>query len=148
MATGMPGACKVVARFADGRVLKGTVQDFAPNRPAFHLIPGAPGEAPVKVQMGDLKALFFVKDFTGDPKRKDRVDLDGCREQGRRLIVHFVDGEKVAGTTTAFAPDHPGFFVVPADREGNNERVYVVRSAVRRIEWVTGVPAAGTEKPR
>lgn len=147
MAIGMPGVCKVVARFADGHVLKGTVQDFAPSRTVFHLIPGEPGAVPVKVSVDSLKALFFVKDFVGDPKREDRVDLDDCRDQGRRLIVHFADGEKIAGTTTAFAPDHPGFFIVPADREGNNERIYVVRSAVRRVEWVTGVPAAGTTKP-
>jgi hypothetical protein len=138
---GSSGICKVVARFTDGRVLKGTIQDFAPNRPLFHLITDDPGAASVKIPVGALKALFFVKDFAGNPNRKDRNEFPDRPVQARRLVVHFADGEKLAGTTTAFAPGCPGFFVVPADPEGNNERVFVVRSAVKRIEWVQGVPA-------
>ena len=30
---------RVVARFLDGRVMKGTTEDFLPNRPRFHLRP-------------------------------------------------------------------------------------------------------------
>lgn len=145
MTKGPSGICKVVARFTDGRVLKGTIQDFAPNRPLFHLITDGPGASSVKVPVGALKALFFVKDFAGDPKRKDHDDFPDTPAQGRRLIVHFADGEKLVGTTTAFAPGCPGFFVVPADPEGNNERVFVVRSAVKRIEWVEGVPSAAAK---
>lgn len=141
MTGGSFGICKVVARFTDGRVLKGTIQDFAPNRPLFHLITDGPSATSVKIPVGALKALFFVKDFAGDPKRKDRNDFPDRPAQARQLIVHFADGEKIAGTTTAFAPGCPGFFVVPADPDGNNERVFVVRSAVKRVEWVQGIPA-------
>jgi hypothetical protein len=36
---------KVVARYLDGRVIKGTTQDFIPSRSFFHVIlsPGTPG---------------------------------------------------------------------------------------------------------
>jgi hypothetical protein len=30
----------------------------------------------------------------------------------------------------------PGFFLVPADTESNNERVFVVNAAVSRVEWL------------
>jgi hypothetical protein len=147
MAQGPEASCRVVARFTDGRVLKGTIHDFAPNKVLFHLEPLEPGLAPMKIPVGALKALFFVKDYEGDPKRKDRVDFDDVANPGRRLIVHFADGEKIAGTTSAFAPDKPGFFMTPADPHANNERIFVIRTAVRRIEWVADVPAASA-KPR
>ncbi|HEX6850205.1 MAG TPA: hypothetical protein VF139_02275 [Candidatus Polarisedimenticolaceae bacterium] len=145
MAQGPEVGCRVVARFADGRVVKGTIQDFAPGRALFHIQPSEPGAAPMKVPVGALKALFFVKDYEGDPKRKDRVDFDEASGQGRRLIVHFTDGEAIAGITSAFAPDKPGFFMTPADPNTNNERIFVLRSAVRRVEWIVGTPSAATE---
>ena len=142
MGQGPSTSCRVVARFTDGRVLKGTIHDFAPNKTLFHLEPLEPGQAPMKVPVGSLKALFFVKDYEGNPKRQDRQDFDDVSTQGRRLIVHFKDGEKIAGTTTTFAPDKPGFFMTPSDPHANNERVFVIRSAVARIEWVADVPAS------
>ena len=59
----MPAANKVVARFLDGRVLKGTTLDFVPTRPHFHVTPvnAASGDRPVQVDPKELKALFFVK---------------------------------------------------------------------------------------
>ena len=134
--------CRVVARFVDGRVLKGTIRDFAPNKVMFHLQPSEMGVAPLKIPVGALKALFFVRDYEGNPDRKDRQDFDDAPGTGRRLVVHFKDGEKIAGTTNSFAPDNPGFFMTPADPAANNERVFVIRSAVSRIEWVADVPAA------
>jgi len=134
--------CRVVAHFADGRVLKGTIRDFSPDKPLCHLVPEEPGEAALKIQLGTLKALFFVKDYSGDSQRRDRVDFDDAPAQGRRLIVHFKDGEAVAGTTSAFAPDKPGFFISPTDPAANNERIFILRSAVKRVEWVQNVPAA------
>ena len=61
---------KVVARYIDGRVVKGTTVDFLPTRPSFHLIPIGQGGNPISVleiKVSDLKAVFFVKDFNGDP---------------------------------------------------------------------------------
>src|SRR5262245_57320722 len=59
----------VVARFVDGRVMKGMTADFSPAKDLFHLIvSSAPrGAPPMEVSMKDLKALFFVKDFSGNP---------------------------------------------------------------------------------
>jgi len=59
----------VVAHHVDGRVTKGQTDDFSPARPTFTLIPldGADNREPIIVRVQDLKAVFFVKDFAGDP---------------------------------------------------------------------------------
>ena len=63
---------KVVARYCDGRLVKGYTFDFAPTQPRFHVFsqPSASGaSAPVLVR--DLKAIFFVRDLVGNPARQD-----------------------------------------------------------------------------
>jgi hypothetical protein len=127
---------KVVVRFADGRMLKGTAADFFPGKDLFHMSPvGDPeGTAPVAVHMAELKAVFFVKDFAGDPEYRQRLEPGAQRPApGRRIKVVFNDGEVVEGTTTGYQPTRPGFFVEPADPGSNNERCYVVAAATREV---------------
>ena len=55
----------IVARFQDGRVLKGFTSDFLPAKDHFHisLQDQPPGAKPLDVRVADLKGLFFVKTF-------------------------------------------------------------------------------------
>jgi len=129
--------CRVVAHFHDGRVLKGTTQDFAPDNPKFHLFPdGDETATPLEVPIGALKALFFVKTWDGDSKRVDENSFELVSGQGRRMLVTFADGEVMAGFTMGYGLNKPGFFLVPADPKSNNVRVFVVKSAVTRVEFV------------
>jgi hypothetical protein len=126
----------VVARFLDGRVLKGTTHDFAPNKPAFHLHGVCDATARgLTVPIGALKALFFVKSFAGDAKHVEDLDVAKAAGQGRKIIVTFADDEVVAGFTTGYAKDKQGFFVVPADPRSNNARIYVVTASVKTVAW-------------
>lgn len=129
---------KVIARFADGRVVKGMTADFFPTKDSFHVTPAAPaGEKPLEIQTKDLKALFFVKDFAGDPKHVERNEFDPSRPQaGRRIKVVFKDGEVLVGTTTGYQRGRPGFFLVPADAGSNIERCYVVTAATREVGFL------------
>lgn len=130
---------KVVARYRDGRLLKGSTADFLPNKDRFHLSPAdaPPGANPVEVRLADLKAVFFVRDFTGDPQRQDGQNFDPSKPApGRKLRVVFEDGESVVGTTVAYQPGRLGFFLVPADAASNNERWFVVSSATREVSFV------------
>ncbi len=130
---------RVVARFADGRVLKGMTADFFPAKDTFHLIvAGAPPEtAPVEVHMHDLKALFFVKDLMGNPDYNERKEFDAAHPPvGRVIRVVFRDGEVLVGTTTGYQPGRPGFFLVPADPDSNNERCYVVSASAEDIRFL------------
>jgi len=129
---------QVVARYRDGRVVKGVTNDFLPARELFHVIPageqGTPA-APVSVRFSELKALFFVRDLGGDAGHRTVNDFEqGRAAPGRRIRVVFEDGEVMAGTTQGYSSGRVGFFVIPVDDEGNNERVFVVAAATREVE--------------
>lgn len=130
---------KIVARFNDGRLLKGQTADFAPGKEVFHVAAAgaAAGTKPEEVSTKDLKALFFVRDLAG---RKDHVEaneFDPSRPPpGRRIKVVFRDGETLMGTTAGYQRGRPGFFLVPADVDSNIERCYVVTSSTREISFV------------
>ena len=130
---------KIVARYRDGRTLKGTTQNFFPNKPVFHVIRQGgtgPGDV-IEVNLEDLKAIFFVRDFTGNAKHVERKKLaPGERPQGRMMEVTCKDGEVIVGTTTGYDPKRPGFFLFPIDASANNARVYVVTSAVRTARFL------------
>jgi len=130
---------KIVARYRSGKILKGYTQNFFPNKPVFHvsLSEGTgPGDL-VEVNLGDLKAVFFVRDFAGDPKRVERKQLaPGERPQGRLMEVTCKDGEVIVGTTTGYDPKRPGFFLFPIEPSANNMRVFLVNSAVRTARFL------------
>lgn len=131
-----PSGSSVVARFVDGRVLKGTTHDFAAQKPIFHLsVWGDPAARAMAIPIGALKALFFVRSFEGDPKHVDDRDIDKAKGQGRKIVVTFTDGELLCGFTAGYSKDKQGFFVIPVDQEGNNARVFVVAEAVKKVEW-------------
>jgi hypothetical protein len=126
---------KVVIRYFDGRVLKGTTEDFFPNRPLFHLRP-LDSQGTVEIRSRDLKAVFFVRDFAGDPKRADSggfVRATPDISQGKKIAVRFKDGEVLCGFTLTYLPDREGFFVTPADPGNNNLRVYVLAHAAQEV---------------
>ncbi len=121
---------KLVVACLDGRRLKGYVFNFSPRRERFRLFPdgNSPPDAGQDVELADLKALFFVKDFAGNPQYKEHYDVNGGR--GRKLEVTFKDGETIVGTTEAWSPQKLGFFLFPADAITNNLRVFVVNRNV------------------
>lgn len=127
---------KVVARFNDGRLLRGITFDFDPSRDHFHVIQAgaAPGTKPADVQLADLKAVFFVKDFEGDPKHEERKEFDPNKPPlGRKIRVVFKDGETLVGVTPGYQSGRAGFFLLPADKESNAERCYVVAGSAQSI---------------
>jgi hypothetical protein len=129
----------VVARFLDGRVLKGTSLDVDPARPTFHVRP--PEGSTAEVKLTELKALFFVRSLDGDMARHETHTLDPAdpRSHGSTAVsLTFPDGEVMLGLTNRFPPNRPFFFVVPVDPESNNLRVLVNRSAVKKIEPLSG----------
>ena len=133
----------VVARFVDGRVLKGTTQDFSPHKPVLHLaVWDDPTARALAVPVGALKALFFVRTYEGDPKHVEDRDLAKAKGQGRKIAVTFADGEVLGGFTTGYSKDKQGFFVIPVDPKSNNSRVYVVTAAVKKVEWADAAAPA------
>ena len=68
---------KLVARFADGRMIKGTTFDFSPAKEHFHIteLSPQPEANPTAICTKDLKALFFVKDYAGNPRHVEDKEL-------------------------------------------------------------------------
>jgi hypothetical protein len=127
---------KVVVHFTDGTVRKGTTQDFNPNQPKFHLQPRAGGPAQ-EVQCRNLKAVFFVSDYSGNPSRQDiKGFLAGPGEtaQGKKIAVLFSDGELLCGYSLGYSREREGFFMFPADKGGNNNRIFVMAHATAEIK--------------
>jgi len=129
---------QVVARYQNGRVLKGFTNDFLPTKSSFHVTPvDAPGTWPVDISVPELKALFFVKDFVGNSDYNDCKEFEPSRSpSGRRINVVFKDGETLVGTTQGYQPGRPGFFLVPADPQSNTERCFVVSAATHQVAFV------------
>jgi hypothetical protein len=126
---------KIVARFRDGRLLKGSTSDFVAAKEFFHVSPADDvGAKPTLVHVKDLKAVFFVKDFAGRPDYNPTNEFDGERPPpGRKIKVVFADSEVIVGTTQGYQPGRPGFFMVPADSAANIERCYVVAASTSGV---------------
>lgn len=128
---------KVVVRYADGRVLKGSTGDFNPAKDTFHVDLPEPGAAPVTVSIRDLKAVFFVRDLAGNARYDERKVFDPAKPlAGRKIEVRFRDGEVLVGTTQGYQPERVGFFLVPADPLANNERCFILAAAVTKVAFV------------
>jgi hypothetical protein len=123
----------VVARFRDGRVIKGTTLNVDPERATFHV---RTADGAVEVKLADLKALFFVKDSAGNPKHQEaKVPTPGDSRLlgGQPIAVEFGDGERIVGVTPRFPPTKPFFFVIPVDPKSNNIRILINRKATVAI---------------
>jgi hypothetical protein len=134
---------KVVVHFLNSKLLKGTTQDFFPNRPVFHLQPMDGGPA-FEVHAKELKAVFFVKDFDGNGARRDLrgfVAAAAETSQGKKIAVRFKDGELLCGYSLSYSPERLGFFMFPADPGSNNTRVFVIKSSAQEVKAGPGADA-------
>ena len=124
----------VVLHFNTGIIQKGTTDDFFPNKDMFHFRENDRGEIR-EIRLGDLKAVYFVKNFDGDPNYQERDDVARVGF-GKKIRVNFKDGETQVGYTQGFSPDRIGFFVFPVDPASNNDRVFVVKSATDKVQFI------------
>ena len=129
---------KVVARYVNGKRVKGFSQDFFPNKDRFRVYPAAkPSGEAVEVLVKELKAVFFVQDFAGNSLYHERKKyLEGEKPSGRKVEVTFMDGEVLVGTTLGYDPNRPGFFLFPADPKSNNIRVFAVSTSVKKVRYL------------
>ncbi len=137
----MQDANKVIAHYLTGELVKGTTHDFFPTRPTFH-IELVNGNENIEIPCKSLKALFFVRDFAGSPRRNNIpgfISGPGETAHGKKITVRFKDGELLCGYTLTYSPEREGFFVFPSDAQSNNLRVYVLVASTTTIK--TG-PAA------
>ena len=130
-------ANKVVVACLDGRRVKGFVYNFSAVRDSFTVFhfDDSHQKSAVEIGMKEAKAVFFVKDFTGNREYQDisRPDLP---KHGRKIEVTFADGEKLIGSTEAYNPAKLGFFMFPIDPKSNNARIFVIRENVVQTRFL------------
>lgn len=126
---------KVVARYLSGKLTKGYTLDFFANKDRFHVTPiDEAVSAPIEVVVNQLKGVFLVRDFNGNPQYTERKGyIEGQNPYGTLIEVTFLDGEILVGSSVGFDLKRQGFFISPVDPKSNNVRVFVVRSALKRI---------------
>jgi len=133
---------KVVVHYKNGKILKGHTSNFDPDEDRFSLQPYVQGESERAVVLEDLKAVFHVKTFEGNPDHgpspEDVGEIPDPRyadamKKGRKTLLEFKDGERMWGYATGVERSQPGFFFFPTDPDSNNLRIYVIRTALANL---------------
>ena len=124
---------QIVVNLKNGSMLKGNTNDFLPNKATFHLR-DRDGNVQ-EINVNDAKAIFFVKDLDGNKEHNYAYD-DVIPGGGKKISIDFEDGEKIVGYALSYSPGRQGFFMTPADLGGNNERIYIVSSSVKNVEFI------------
>ena len=88
-----------------------------------------------ELKVEGIKAIFFVKDLGGDKGHKKTYE-DNVPGGGKKIQVEFHDGETIVGYVLGYSPERQGFFMTPADLEGNNLRIYAVAAAVKKTQFL------------
>jgi len=130
-------ANRVVAHFRDGKIVKGYTYDFSPNKDIFHVVDAKDKERVTEISPSQLKALFFVKTFEGNKNHPGpgEFSMEHFKNSpGLKVKVTFFDHEVMYGSTHGYAPNRKGFFISPANKQINNDRVFVVKDSTVAVE--------------
>jgi Family of unknown function (DUF6982) len=122
---------RVVAHFTDGLTLRGTTIDFSPMRRVFHITDNG---ATWEIDITQLKALFFVRDFAGNAAYNERKGFFARQNYGKKCMVEFRDSEVMFGYTLSYTSQGLGFFLFPGDPQSNNEKVFVVHASTVSVK--------------
>ena len=128
----LSGRPKIIARSRTGKCFKGYLRDgrfLSRGRLRMTTLEGQ--ELPV--DLGQLKGVFFVRDFKGNGDYLESKILTADPEQpGLRIRLRFEDNETMEGIAENGLDllQASGFFFWPADPKANNSLIFVVKSAL------------------
>lgn len=146
---------KVVVKLRSGDVVKGYFSlqcdadmadlfgDLNEDQDPAITISSLTSNEPLQVALSDIKAVFFVKSFRGDPKRKSlRFYTNGPSVGAIWAEIRFKDNEIIEAMIDNSAQHlmGDGFWLRPSDTGSNNLLVYVQKSAIANYR-VLGVRA-------
>jgi hypothetical protein len=105
------------------------------------------------VPYDEVKLVCFVRDFQqGEPRKELRLFTTRPKLEGLWLRMHFRDGDAMDGilSNNLLQLDNFGFAVVPPDPGFQNQRVFVPKAALSRIQvlGVVGSPLRTPRKPK
>jgi hypothetical protein len=135
---------KIVARFTDGRLVKGRVRGFSIESDTVVLNDQKTLQE-IRVPIAELKAIFFVKNFGGSSKHVERKAFGIRKNPGKKVFIKFSDNETLVGFIEREVPwdkgfslaklgkKVQGFFLTPVDADSNNNKVFVAAGAIQDI---------------
>lgn len=138
-------AKKVVVRRFERDSVAGFVNQYSYLQPqAIEIL--KPDGAIALLPYSEVRSVAFVKDFEdGDQPR--RIFLTRPKLEGLWVRMVFRDGEVMDGIlpNNLLAWEAAGFTVTPPEPDGNHQKVFVPREALRSIQvlGVVGSPLRG-----
>lgn len=102
----------------------------------------------IRIPLNEIKGVFFVRDFDGDPHRAERkVFHSRPRLAGLWVRMTFRDNEILEALlpNNLLEVDPLGFLVSPPDVYSNNIKIFIPRTALTGME-VLGVISDGVVK--
>lgn len=122
---------KIVAHQRDGKLVKGFAAFEGCQEDIFVICRNG---KKVSLELSELKAVFFVRDFNGNAERRE-FKFSKSQSVGNYVwvAVEMFDGEILEGrveNNVDFVLDD-GFFLYPTDEFSNNEKVLVAKAAVK-----------------
>ncbi len=130
---------KVVVRTRDGQVIPGFASQDR-MKDTLKIITQQGKEQTFNLEK--LKAVFFVKDFQGNPEYDEIKFLNKLSVSSRIWVrVEFFDGEVLEGKIPNDLEliSSPGFYLSPSDHDTNNKRVWVIKSALKNFTFLCPV---------
>jgi hypothetical protein len=96
------------------------------------LTDGPDGESTI-IPLSELTAVFFVRDFAGDPTRVE--DKFFSETHDRNMEMTLCNRQVMAGSTLSDEANGPGFFIQPADTQSNNLSVFVTTAGLEHLRF-------------
>jgi hypothetical protein len=123
---------KLILRYLDGNVIPALVGFFENGTDPIPAIKS--DGSPLFVEVSDLKAAFFVKDYLGNPSYQMLLDEEKMRRNtdGGFVRLHFSDGEVLMGQVSDDTNFSKGFFLKVLDPNDNNILVYVNPKSLKK----------------
>lgn len=134
---------RVVIRKLDKGLIKGFIDPDGYLKPELEVL-NREGHL-VQIPLTEVKGVFFVRDFDGNPDRAERkVFRSRPRLAGLWVRMTFKDNEvlEVVLPNNLLETDPLGFLVTPPDVYSNNLRMFIPRTALAGFE-VLGVISDG-----
>ena len=129
---------KALVRRFDKEALAGYINPVSYLQPGGIEMLTAVGNI-VSVPYGEIKAVAFVRDF-GDTEPERDVFQTRPKMEGLWVSFRFRDGAVMEGVmpNNLLQLEHYGYTIVPPDPYGNQQRVFIPKTALTSVE-VLGV---------
>jgi hypothetical protein len=138
---------KVILRRRDREPLAGYVNSVTFQQPGGVELLSAQGNVSI-VPYDEIKSVAFVREFDGQETGRN-LFFTRPKMEGLWVRLQFQDGELLEGVipNNLLQIDRYGLTVIPPDPNGNSQRIFVPRVALRSAE-VLGVVGSPLRRQR